>query len=258
MATEEQYKEFDKVEYLKNQMKYLGFGEGKELHEALEKGISGEDKTFTINTSSDRTLPGNKMDYVIHFSKSDQGGVFLNSFDAKLQTKKGEDRTHNFQVGKSMYITAKEALNLLEGRSVKVEYKPKNAVEDDALSTAFVKLNFKEDKNDYGQYKMDFYTENYGIDTQDIVAKAGFIFDKPEYEDNIIKNLEKGNVVKAKFEINDKIIEGNAVLNPQYKNIQFYDSQMNRINTNKAIEGLDNENDLEKNEVREHSKKRSM
>ena len=33
----ETQKEFDQVEYLKNQMKYLGFGEGEKLHKDLEK-----------------------------------------------------------------------------------------------------------------------------------------------------------------------------------------------------------------------------
>lgn len=257
METPQNQKEFDKVEYLKKQMKYLGFGEDKELHEALDKGIQSDDKKFTINTSSDKTLPGNKMDYVLNFNKSDKG-VFLNSFDGKLTNRKGEELTHNFPVNKNMLVTAKEALNLLEGRSVKVEYKPKNAENSTDLATAFIKLNLKDEKTDKGQYKMDFYTENYGVNTADIVSKAGFVFDKPEHKDYLIKNLEKGNVAKAKFEINGKVIQGKAILNPQYKNIQFYDSYMNRINTNKAIQGLENDNKQNKANVKQHSQTRSL
>ena len=59
-----------------------------------------------------------------------------------------------------------------------------------------------------------------------------------------------------KFELDDKVLEGKAVLNPQYKNLNLYDSEMNRINTNKPLQGLDNEEKNEKATVREQSIKR--
>ena len=53
----ETQKEFDQVEYLKNQMKYLGFGEGEKLHKDLEKGINSKNQQFEIKTTSDKALP---------------------------------------------------------------------------------------------------------------------------------------------------------------------------------------------------------
>ena len=85
-----------------------------------------------------------------------------------------------------------------------------------------------------------------------------YVFDKPEYKDNVIKSLEKGNVVKVKFELDDKVIEGKAVLNPQYKNLNLYDNDMNRKNTNKPIQGLENENGQQKSNVREQSISRGI
>lgn len=38
----ETQKEFNQVQYLKDQMKYLGFGEGEKLHKDLEKGIKSK------------------------------------------------------------------------------------------------------------------------------------------------------------------------------------------------------------------------
>ena len=76
------------------------------------------------------------------------------------------------------------------------------------------------------------------------------------YRENTIKSLEKGNVVKVKFEMDDKIMEGKAVLNPQYKNLNLYDNEMNRINTNKPLQGLENEKKQEKAHVKEQSIKR--
>ena len=54
----------------------------------------------------------------------------------------------------------------------------------------------------------------------------------------------------------DQIVEGKAVLNPQYKNLNLYDNDMNRINTNKPLEGLEQDNKHEKNNVKEQSIKR--
>jgi hypothetical protein len=51
----------------------------------------------------------------LKFNKTESGGVFLNSYDAKLKNEKGEDITHNFSVNRENTFTAKEAVNLLEG-----------------------------------------------------------------------------------------------------------------------------------------------
>ena len=249
----ETQKEFNQVDYLKNQLKYLGFGEDEKLHKELEKGIKSKNQQFEIKTSSDKALPGNKVDFALKFNKTESGGVFLNSYDAQLKNEKGEEITHNFSVNRENTFTAKEAVNLLEGRSVKIEFhNPKS----DQSETAFVQFNFEEPKTEKGNYMFQNFYENYGVDTDKIVEKANLVFDKPEYRENTIKSLEKGNVVKVKFEMDDKIVEGKAVLNPQYKNLNLYDSDMNRINTNKPLQGLENEEKQEKAHVKEQSIKR--
>lgn len=246
--------DFDTAKFLKDQMKYLGFGESEKLHQDLEKGLASDEKHFEIKTTSDKTLPGNKVDFYLKFNRSEQGGVFFNSFQAELTNDKKEKFVHNFSAGKENSFTAKEAVNLLEGRAVKTELKNPNS---DEMQTAFVKLKLNEEKNDYGNYKLEVYNENYGVDTSKIIDKAGLIFDKPEYRDNVIKSLEKGNVVKVKFNLDNQTIEGKAVLNPQYKNLNLYDNEMNRINTNKPLQALDAENQ-EKNQIKQQSISRSL
>ena len=235
------------LDYLKNQLKYLGFGESNKLHQDLEKGINSNEKTFKIQTQSDRAMQGNEVNFTLNFNKSEKGGVFLNSFNATLKNDIGEERTHNFGVN---HFTAKEAVNLLEGRSVKTEFKENEPV--------FVKLNFAEEKNEYGNFKFQTYNQQaYGVDTAKIVEKSGLIFDKPEHKDNTVKSLEKGNIVKVKFNLDNKITEGNAVLNPQYKTLNLYDKEMNRLNTNKPIQGLDTQQQ-EKNNIRQQNISRSL
>ena len=235
------------LDYLKNQLKYLGFGESNKLHQDLEKGINSNEKTFKIQTQSDRAMQGNEVNFTLNFNKSEKGGVFLNSFNATLKNEIGKERTHNFGVN---HFTAKEAVNLLEGRSVKTEFKENEPV--------FVKLNFAEEKNEYGNFKFQTYNQQaYGVDTAKIVEKSGLIFDKPEHKDNTVKSLEKGNIVKVKFNLDNKITEGNAVLNPQYKTLNLYDKEMNRLNTNKPIQGLDTQQQ-EKNNIRQQNISRSL
>ena len=239
--------ESTQLDYLKNQLKYLGFGESNKLHQDLEKGINSNEKTFKIQTQSDRAMQGNEVNFTLNFNKSEKGGVFLNSFNATLKNEIGEERTHNFGVN---HFTAKEAVNLLEGRSVKTEFKENEPV--------FVKLNFAEEKNEYGNFKFQTYNQQaYGVDTAKIVEKSGLIFDKPEHKDNTVKSLEKGNIVKVKFNLDNKITEGNAVLNPQYKTLNLYDKEMNRLNTNKPIQGLDTQQQ-EKNNIRQQNISRSL
>src|SRR5699024_1039603 len=50
----ETQKEFNQEDYLRNQMKYLGFGEGERLHKDLETGINSAEQQFEIKTSSDK------------------------------------------------------------------------------------------------------------------------------------------------------------------------------------------------------------
>ena len=246
-------KEFNQTDYLKNQMKYLGFGESEQLHKDLEKGINSKKQEFEIKTTSDKTLPGNKAEFALKFNKSENGGVFLNSYDAKLTKENGEEITQNFRVNRENSFTAKEAINLMEGRSVKIEFhNPKS----DQQETAFVQFNFDEPKTEKGNYMFQNFYQNYGVDTEKIVEKSNLIFDKPEYKDHTIKSLEKGNIVKVKFDFDDKIMEGKAVLNPQYRNLNLYDNDMNRINTNKPLQGIENEEKHEKANVKEQSIKR--
>ena len=249
----ETQKEFNQEDYLRNQMKYLGFGEGEKLHKDLETGLNSAEQQFEIKTSSDKASAGNEVDFILKFNKTESGGVFLNSYKAVLNNDKSEEISQNFPVNRENTFTAKEAINLLEGRAVKIEFtNPKT----EQLEPAFVKLNFAEPKTEKGNYNFQNFYKNYGVDTNQIVEKSNLIFDKPEYRESTIKSLEKGNVVKVKFEIDDQVVEGKAVLNPQYKNLSIYDQDMNRINTNKPLEGLDNDNKHDKSNVKEQSIKR--
>ena len=117
-------------------------------------------------------------------------------------------------------------------------------------------FSIEEPKTEKGNYNFQNFYKNYGVDTDQIVEKSNLIFDKPEYRENTIKSLEKGNIVKVKFDLDDKIMEGKAILDPLNRNLKLYDNDMNRINTNKPLQGIENEEKHEKANVKEQSIKR--
>ncbi|MEC5395223.1 hypothetical protein [Bergeyella sp. RCAD1439] len=252
------YEQEEVIGYLKNQLMYLGFGKEEKLHKDLEKGVleTQNGEKFQIATKYDKALEGNEAHFIINFHKSEQGGVYLNSFKGVLKEgNTGEERIHSFGANK---FTAKEAINLLEGRAIKTQFTNKLTNEQDDV---FVKLKLKEEKNEFGNYQMQIYNKGYGINTEDIVNKSQLVFDgenAEEIKELVIKSLEKGNVVNVKFRNDDnKEMQGKAIFNPQYKTINLYDEQMNRINTNKPIRGLEADRQQEKSNAREYSRGRN-
>lgn len=239
------------IDFLEKNVKYHGFRESEEIKNKITEGILNSNEKFQISLPSVQGMNNNKVDFTLNFKKDgkeENEKAFFNSFNASMTTEKGEERTHTFGANK---FTAKESINLLEGRSVKTESKAEEPI--------FVKLNFSEPKNEYGNYQMQtFYKEKYGIDTEKIVEKSGLIFEKPEYRENVIKSLEKGNVTKVKFTHEGNEIEGKAVLNPQYKTLNLYDNEMNRLNTNKPLQGLEQDNSHEKNKIKQQNISRNI
>lgn len=252
------YEQEEVINYLKNQLMYLGFGQDEKLHQQLEKSVleSENNTKFHLAVPYDKVQEGNHAQFLINFHKSDKGGVYLNSFKGVLVVgETGEERTHSFGANK---FTAKEAVNLLEGRAVKAQFTNKFTNE---LDDVFVQLKLKEEKNEFNNYQMKMFNKNFGINTKDIVDKSPLIFEGENAEEvkkMVIKSLEKGNIVSVKFKDEaNKEMNGKAILNPQYKNINLYDEQMNRVNTNKPIKGLEMDNQQQKNNAREQSIRRT-
>mgnify|MGYP003602330793 CR=1 FL=1 len=221
------------ISFLKDQIKYLGFGEEKDFLKKLEEKIKKKKKSFSISTSSDKTSFQNKIDFKLHFNKSEEtNNVFFNKFDATLTNEKRNlNLQHTFAV-KNNGFTAKQSINLLEGRAVKTELTNPTSQEKE---TAFVKFKLNEEKNEKGNFKLQVYNKNYGINTANIVDKSNLVFKDEKHKEITIKSLEKGNIVAVKMKDRNKEIEGKAVLNPQYKMLNLYDNNMKRLNTNDAV-----------------------
>lgn len=226
----ETQKEKTNYDVLKDQIKYLGFGEGASLLTKLSEKLDSQEKEFSLSLASDKaSFKNNEVSFQLNFQKSaNNEKVYLNTFLANLKNeKKGVDLSHTFSAKGN--FTAKEAINLLEGRAVKTEiFNQKNNQNEEA----FVKLKLNEEKNEKGNFKLQVFNKNYGIDVSKIMDKSNLVFGNEKHKEITQKSLEKGNIVSVKFEQNNKVTEGKAVLNPQYKMLNLYDNKMKRMNSN--------------------------
>src|SRR5690606_20297542 len=129
------------LDYLKDNMKYMGFGDN--MNEALETHLKHGQPEFKISHSTE--VNKKPFEVELHFRKSDNTEMyFFNSYNASLQRSSGEKVDQTFYLNKGKGITAKEAYNLLEGRSVHKELTTKEGQE----YKAWVQLDFsKMDKH---------------------------------------------------------------------------------------------------------------
>lgn len=214
--------------FLKNQMTYIGFGD-KSILDALDQAIDQGEPRFTLTVRHEKeTEAGNKAKFEINFNKSSESDrYFLNTFRTTLLDKADNPlKTQLFHINGTKGITAKESINLLEGRAVKTVLKYSG--ED---SKVFVKLNFDE-TNKYGNYKYRTFNENYGVNTTQIIQNAqeesGLKVDTTNI-DKLAKSLEKGNLVKSNFSTLGQEITGYVALSPEFKNLDHFDGNLAKI-----------------------------
>lgn len=240
MENENQQQEEKKsnLDYLKDALKYLGFGD--KMHQVLESAIKGESPEFTLGFSALYDRPdSNKKDnltrdyvsYDLNFKKSaDTDNYFFNSYTATMTTKAGEERSQKFYVDKGRGITAKEAYNLFSGRAVYKTFVKK----DNEKYNAFMQYDLKSPKDEKGNYAIQKFHENYGYKVDTALAAYPLKYETPDQKAELIKSLEKGNAHPVKLENGQKLF---AVAAPQYKDIKFFDNHNKQVQVGKINQG---------------------
>src|SRR5690554_2728816 len=232
------------VEHLQRSLKYLGFGTA--LNEVLENNMAEGKEKFNIATSAqldnkhslkDKEYPKDTINYEIHFSKSKKSeNYFLNNYAATLE--KGgtnEALRQTFYLNKGNDITAKEAYNLLSGRSISktVEISPKydlNYIDDQGKLTSSLKVagtqeaknvisrDFESNRFPAGHYELldkGYPIRNYDLDGKDFTsAPDGKVILVHEYkdkqEDDIKRNSQSLANIGNAIEKIDKLRASNS------------------------------------------------
>lgn len=236
-------------EYLKDNLKYLGFGEKQ--HEALEANLKEGKEAFQLTYSAD--INKKPFEAELLFRKSESSDMyFLNSYKASLEWSNGEKKEQTFYLNYGKGVTAKESYNLLSGHSVEKELVRKlNPDEKEQFKAelklpreqqglpenwekaptykAWIKLDFdNKDKNE--NYKVEQFHENYGYDLKAAVGKYAVTeMDGGEKEKSLLQSLQKGNVQSVTIEKDGASHKMFMEANPQFKTVTLYDEQMKRV-----------------------------
>ncbi|HMU47874.1 MAG TPA: hypothetical protein PKC72_15995 [Chitinophagaceae bacterium] len=237
-------------DHLKDNIKYMGFGEKQ--HDELEAHLKEGKEAFQMTYSTE--INKKSFEAVLQFRKSEKSDMyFLNSYKASLDWNNGEKKEQTFYLNYGRGVTAKEAFNLLSGRSVEKELLRKLSPEETerfkaelklppeqrGLSEnwekaptykAWIQLDFEnKDKNNNHEVKQ--YHENYGYDLKAAVGKYFVMeMDGGEKEKALLQSLQKGNIQAVNIQVDGEAQKMFIEANPQYKTINLYDDKMQRLN----------------------------
>lgn len=210
------------LEYLKDNVKYMGFGDKQ--NEALEQHLKEGKESFqlTFNTEVNKK----PVEATLNFRKSDNSEMyFFNNYHASLQRSNGEKMEQTFYLNKGKGVTAKEAYNLLEGRSV---YKELTNKAGDSYK-AWIQLDF-DNKDKHNNFEVKQYHENFGYDLKAAVGKYAVAeLDGGDKEKALMQSLQKGNMQSITIEKDGATHKMFIEANPQYKSVHIYDGQMKRV-----------------------------
>ncbi|WP_345329452.1 hypothetical protein [Mucilaginibacter defluvii] len=218
-------------DYLKNSVKFTGFGE--ELSKELYAKMSTGEKDFSLIHNA--KFGNDATTTVLYFKKSNEtDNYFFNSFDISLKKQNEEAINQTFYMGKENNVTLKEAYNLLSGRAIhkelnKLEKQGERWVATDEKYNAWVQLDFKQtDKN--GNYATKQFHDGYKFDLEKAVAKHPIKeLENIDSKSNLLRSLERGNVQSVTFVIDGQEQKRFIEANPQFWKVNVYDHNMQRL-----------------------------
>lgn len=223
------------LDYLKNQIKYTGFGERLEakLKENMQKG----ETAFSLEHSS---LMGKDLaTATLHFRKSNEtDNYFFNRYDLSVkQDGQKEALKQTFHIGYDNNITLKEGYNLMSGRAVHKEMAQlvdtgengnKRLEAKGEKYNTWLQMDFKQSDTN-GNYKIKQFHQNYGFNLEEALSKHP-IKELGNEQDKkaLMDSLQKGNRQSVTFVIGDKEEKRYIEASPQFKSINQYDANMQR------------------------------
>jgi hypothetical protein len=211
-------------DFLSRQIKFTGFGEGHDqvLKEKMETGIA----EFVLIHG--QQFGRDDATATLHFRKSETLDLyFFNRFDLVVNdVQQTSPLSQTFYIHpKEDHISFKEGYNLLKGRPVYKEYKPREGEK----YKAWLQLDFKEkDKN--GQYKIVQFHPNYGFDLEATIHKHPIQeLNTVEGIKRLLESLERGNRQMVTYGEPGHEQRVFIEASPQFKSINIYDDSMRRI-----------------------------
>ncbi len=216
-------------EYLRDQVKFTGFGEG--LEGELKEKMQEQKPSFTIEHEA---YYGEDVARVsLNFKKSEQDDrYFFNSYHIGLLKEYAKEAVEQtFYIHKGNNITMKEAYNLMDGRAVNKDLITKEG----QVYNAWIQMDFKNTDTN-GNFKLNQFHQNYGYDVESALSKHAIKeLENPKYKKELIYSLKKGNLQSVSFLKEGKEIKQFVAANPQFKTVTLYDEDRKRIDMRQEI-----------------------
>ena len=211
------------LEFLKEGIKYLGFGEG--LNNKLTEEVGSGKGEFQLRTENQ--YGRDTVSFALDFKKSDQSDMyFFNKYTASLQGQEnGQDKSQTFFIKKNSGVTAKEAYNLLHGRSVNKDL----TNQEGEKYNAWLQIDWTQ-KDNNGNHKFKMIHQAYGFNLESVLSKHPIKeLSDPTSKDRLMKSLERGNFHQVTFQRGDKEEKMFIEANPQFKAVNLYDANMKKV-----------------------------
>jgi hypothetical protein len=211
------------LEFLKEGIKYLGFGEG--LNNKLTEEVNSQKNEFQLRTENQ--YGKDKMFYTLDFKKSDQSDMyFFNKYTATLPGQNNEpDKSQAFFIKKNSGVTAKEAYNLLNGRAVNKDL----TGHDGEKYNAWLQIDWSQ-KDTNGNHKFKMIHQAYGFNLENVLAKHPINeLNDLTTKERLMQSLERGNLHQVTFQRGDKQEKMFIEANPQFKSLNIYDANMRKV-----------------------------
>ncbi|MCF0059871.1 hypothetical protein MUK70_11535 [Dyadobacter chenwenxiniae] len=217
-------------EYLRDQVKYTGFGDGLEAQ--LKDNLKRQPPEFTLQHQG--TFGKDELNSSLHFKRSATTDMyFFNSYTASLkQDQANEKMNQTFYIGKDNNITLKEGYNLMSGRAVNKDLTNKEG----KIYNAWLQMDFKQTDN-AGNFKQKQFHENYGFKLENELAKHPIKeLQNDQERSKLLDSLQKGNRQSVTFLENGSEQRRYIEANPQFKSVTVFDANMHRINNRQSQE----------------------
>ncbi|MCF2496778.1 hypothetical protein [Dyadobacter chenhuakuii] len=217
-------------EYLRDQVKYSGFGEG--LENQLKENIKRQRPEFTLQHQAN--FGKDELNSSLHFKRSATTDMyFFNSYMASMKQEQATEKMNQtFYVGKDNNITLKEGYNLMSGRAVNKDLTNKEG----KIYNAWLQMDFKQ-TDSTGNFKLKQFHENYGFKLENELSKHPIKeLQNDQDKTKLMDSLQKGNRQAVTFVENGSEQRRYIEANPQFKSVTVYDTNMHRLGNKQSQE----------------------